>query len=159
MIKGSVVLLTYIEYPGRSDMTERVSETQAWFVTAVRARPVWVEGPTARFYRELDEMKRYNAETQKKTGKWAPSGGQFLKDRPSIDQFLTDAFWDDGKPRDVCSLTIRAGAHSGSVSLNDPEQEQSISTNGESVDDALDRLEAYLAAGNPSWRPWGKKKR
>jgi hypothetical protein len=45
------------------------------------------------------------------------------------------------------------------VSLNDADNEQSISTNGEDVNDALDRLEAYLATGNPSWRAWGKKRK
>lgn len=104
-------------------------------------------------------MKRVNQESQKQKGKWTPSKDLFVKGRPTIDAFLTDAWWDDGKPRDVCSLTIRLGSASAMVSLNDSENEQSITTNGETVEDALDRLEAYIAPGNASWRAWGKKRK
>lgn len=107
----------------------------------------------------IESMKRFNQDGQKKQGKWVPSGDKFLKDRPFVDALLTDAWWDDGKPRDVCSLTVRVGTRSASVSVNDAENEASITTQGESVEDALDRLEAYLAAGNPTWRQWGKKRR
>jgi len=110
-------------------------------------------------FERLEEMKRVQTETQKSKGKWSPSKDVFLKGRPSLDQFLTDAWWDDGKPRDVCTLTVRVGFESAMVSLNDAENEQSISTNGKDVDDAIERLEAYLATGTPSWRPWGKKRR
>jgi hypothetical protein len=111
------------------------------------------------YFERIEEMKRAQAETQKAKGKWVPSTDRFLKDRPTIDAYLTDAWWDDGKPREVCSLTIRVGNGNAMVSLNDADNEQSISTNGEDVNDALDRLEAYLATGNPSWRAWGKKRK
>lgn len=104
-------------------------------------------------------MKRAQTETQKAKGKWIPSTDRFLKDRPTVDSYLTDAWWDDGKPREVCSLTIRVGNGNAMVSLNDADNEQSITTNGEDVNDALDRLEAYLATGTPSWRSWGKKRK
>ena len=114
---------------------------------------------TREYFERLEEMKRVQTETQKGKGKWTPSKDQFLKGRPTIDAFLTDAWWDDGKPRDVCSLTVRIGFECAMVSLNDSENEQSITTNGKDVDDALDRLEAYIAPGNASWRPWGKKRK
>jgi hypothetical protein len=103
-------------------------------------------------------MERYNAQQQKAAGKWKPSKDGFFATRPKLDAYMTDAWWSDGKPRDVCSLTIRAGIDNASISLNDPENEASITTQGSGVEDALDRLEAYLATGNPTWRAWGKKK-
>lgn len=156
---GKLVMLTFIEYEGRCDYVDRFDEGRVWSFSAVRTRPTYVENPTAKFYRELDEMKRYNQESQKKAGKWAPSGDPLLANRPTLDQYLTDSWWEDGKPREVCSITLRVGKQQATVSLNDSDGEQSISTSGESIEDALDRLEAYLAGGSPTWRPWGKKKR
>jgi hypothetical protein len=154
-----MVLLTFIGYEGRCDYIDKVSQSQAWFVPAVRTKPKYVENPTAKHFREIEEMKRYNQAEQRKAGKWFASKDAFFRERPHLDAYMTDAWWEDGKPRDTCSLTVRAGATGAVLSLNDAENEQSISTNGESVTDALDRLEAYLGAGNPTWRPWGKKKR
>jgi hypothetical protein len=111
------------------------------------------------YFERLEDMKRAQAETQRSKGKWTPSTDQFLKDRPTVDSYLTDAWWDDGKPREVCSLTIRVGNGNAMVSLNDADQEQSITTNGEDVNDALDRLEAYLANGTITWRSWGKRRK
>jgi len=104
-------------------------------------------------------MKRQNQEKQKSAGKWSPTEDPFVDLIPLIDAHLTDAYWDDGKTREVCSLTIRLGKGNAMVSLNDADQEQSISTNGKTVADALEALEVYLATGSPTWRPWGKKKR
>jgi len=104
-------------------------------------------------------MKRFNQEKQKGVGKWVPTADDFVKARPMIDSLLTDGFWDDGKPRDVCTLTIRLGKGGAGISLNDPEGEQSITTNGRTIDETLDALEAYLATGIVTWRQWGKKKR
>jgi len=114
---------------------------------------------TRDFFERLEEMKRINQEKQAKAGKWVQTDDGFVKDRPQLDAYMTDGFWDDGKPRDVCSLTIRLSKAGAMVSLNDPENEQSITTNAQSVEAALEALEAYLATGNPSWRAWGKKKR
>jgi len=103
-------------------------------------------------------MKRYNEENQKKAGKFDRSKDPWFKSRPHLDAFMRDAFWEDGKPRECCRISISAGTHQCVVSLNDSDAEQSITTTSETVEDALDRLEAYLASGNPSWRSWGKKK-
>jgi len=110
-------------------------------------------------FREVVDMKRRNQESQKKAGKWSPSGDPFLDRFPNIDKELTDAFWEDGKPRDVCSLTLRAGKGTASVYINDPEQGAGINTNGTSIEDALTRLDAYLGTENPTWRPHSNKKR
>ena len=118
-----------------------------------------VTNSTYSHYEEISRMKRFNQDAQKAKGKWVPSTDVFLSKLTAVDQLLTDAWWDDGKPRDVCSLTIRVGKESASVSVNDPENEASITTNGQTVKEALERLEAYVSGPNPSWRQWGKKKR
>lgn len=114
---------------------------------------------TRAYFERLEEMKREQAQTQRSKGKWTPSPDPFLHGRPAIDQHLTDAWWDDGKPREVCSLTVRVGSGTAMVSLNDSDNEQSITTNAGDVNEALDRLEAYLTTGTPSWRSWGKKRK
>lgn len=130
-----------------------------WFPNRHLPRKSLTSHLTRDYFERLEEMKRYNQEGQKKAGKFTPSKDKFLAGRPNLDAMLNDAWWDDGKPRETCSLTIRTGTDRAMVSLNDSEAEQSISTNGEDVTDALDRLEAYLASGNPTWRSWGKRKR
>ncbi len=117
------------------------------------------ESPTQKYYRELQEMKDYTQTSQKKAGKFVPSTDSFFEGRPCLNEYMTDAWWESGKPREVCSLSLRAGNGSGMATLTDADNEQSITSNGPTIEEALDRLEAYLASGNPSWRQWGKKKR
>lgn len=157
--RQKMVWLTYIDINAEPRPEGGYPTKIGLFTSVVRVRPKYTEDLTIKYYRELDEMKRYNAAEQKKGGKWSPSKDSFLVKRPHLDAMLTDAFWDDGSQRDTCSLTVRIGTGSAMLSLNDQENEQSITTNGESVEDALDRLEAYLSVGNPTWRAWKNKKR
>jgi len=110
-------------------------------------------------YREIQAMKRRSIETQKKAGKWEPSGDPFLAKFPNIDRECTDCFWDDGSVREPCSLSIRPGKSGASVYLSDPENSAGINTAGSDVNDAMEKLEAYLATGSPTWRPWQNKKK
>jgi len=104
-------------------------------------------------------MKRREAIEQKKVGKWTPTDDPFIKGFPHIDKEMSDAFWDDGKPRDVCSLFVRIGKSGASIYLNDPENKAGINTNGKTVRECMEALEAYLATGEATWRPQGQKKR
>jgi hypothetical protein len=110
-------------------------------------------------YREYLYMKRRAQVEQKKVGKWVPTDDPFVRDFPNIDKEMSDCFWDDGKPRDPCSLFVRTGKSGASVYLNDPENKAGINTNGKTVREAMEALEAYLAAGEPTWRPQTGKKR
>jgi hypothetical protein len=104
-------------------------------------------------------MKRYQAATQKAAGKWVPCGDEFVAKAPMLNAMLTDAYWDDGKPREVCSLTIRLGAGEAKLSLNDQENEQSFTTTAHSVREAVEAMETALREGKGSWRSWGKKRK
>jgi len=157
--KPGYVLCTFLKFT-ETTLSKFDTETYlGWFPPRVPRVRGNLFSASREYFERLGDMKRAQAEMQKSKGKWTPSTDRFLKDRPTIDQHLTDAWWDDGKPREVCSLTIRMGHSAAMVSLNDSDNEQSITTNAESVEEALDRLEAYLSTGTPSWRPWGKKRR
>lgn len=157
--KPGYVLCTFLKFRETTLSLYSTESFLGWFPPHKPRVRGQLNALTRAHFEGIDEMKRYNAEKQKTHGKWVPTVDDFVKARPSLDAFMTDAFWDDGKPRDPCSLTVRIGKGSAMVSLNDGENEQSISTNGKTVDDAIDALESYLATGNPSWRPWGKKRR
>jgi len=110
-------------------------------------------------YQEVLKMKRRSIEAQKRAGKWEPSGDELMKNFPNIDKELTDCFWDDGKPRQPCTLSLRPGKAGASVYLNDPELNAGINTAGDNLLDAMAKLEAYLAGGNPNFKPHANKKR
>lgn len=99
-------------------------------------------------------MKREAADNQRKAGKWKYPGGSLIGDYPTIVEYMTDAFWDDGKPREPSSLTINIGGDQVRISLNDKPQKRSVNTTAASLEAALQALEHVLAAGSPPWRYW-----
>lgn len=106
-------------------------------------------------------MKRYMQEATKADKKWKQPVEPLLKNRPHLAQLLTDPWWEDGKPRDVCYLTVRIGLESCQISVNDPENEASATTTSTSLEEAMDLLEDCLAAGKNPFRAWnnGKKRK
>ena len=154
-----MVLLTYIDLDEPYSPGDMATCKQRWFISVREPRKTYVQSLTSKHFQEIEDMKRYNQEAQKSVGKWSPTKDDFVKGMPKLDGMLTDAWWDDGKPREVCSLTVRLGNGQAVVSINDPDAEQSITTTAETVREAMERLEAYLGQPHPSWRPWGKKKR
>jgi len=72
-------------------------------------------------------MKRYNQTSQGSSEGYRHPDDPFFKDYPEVARFMTDAWWEDGKPREVCSLTFRAGSDNAHVSLNDKENDQNTS--------------------------------
>lgn len=122
----------------------------------------WIEpGETeaARYFKEIEEMKRKQREVTK-PGKWAvPQGEPLFAGLTELLREMTDAFWDDGKPRETSTISIRLGVDSCQVSLNNKEEMHSITTNATTVQEALQGIETALNATNPPWRTWGKQKR
>jgi hypothetical protein len=104
------------------------------------------------------EMKRYMAEVTKGDKKWKPPVEPFLKDLPEVAKLLTDPWWDDGSPREVCYITVRVGLDGTQTSINDPSNEASITTNAEGLMECLQLVEEALKAGRSLWRKWGGKK-
>lgn len=111
------------------------------------------------YYEELENMKRRQTEKQTVKGKWEMPTEPFLADHPNIARECTDAFWDDGKPREVCTISIRFGHGEVHLSLNDKECSQSTSTMAKSLGEAMALLEEALADGKNVWRKWGQKRR
>lgn len=113
----------------------------------------------ADFWKGVDEMKREQAAAQKRKGKFEHPGDPFLSDLPFLAQFLCDAWWDDGKPRDVCTLTLRFGERQATISLNDVAEERSVSTTADSIGEACRLLDDALGTERAAWRSWKRQKR
>lgn len=123
---------------------------RAYFVYPRRVRK---SSYNSDFWRFL-EMKRETAETQKRNGKFVPHPDPILKGRPTINAFCYDCYWDDGKPREVCTMALTFVATGVRVSLNDKEGKRSCYTDAPTLEEALNALEVRLASGDAPWRPW-----
>lgn len=104
-------------------------------------------------------MKKINSDKQGKTKKWVTPDDNWSQTYPQISQWTGDAYWDDGTSREVCTLTIRGGSGIASVSLNDKTENQSVTSSGATVHEALAALEAVLTSGSIPWRVWAGKRR
>jgi len=121
----------------------------------------WVDeySETREYFERLEKMKREAQEVQKARGKFTPPSDPLISKRPALAAYLADAFWDDGTPREVCTLKVRWDADNVTVSLQDGEKERSMTTTSSSLDDALELMEAHIVAKGPSWRSWGNFKK
>ena len=104
-------------------------------------------------------MKREQAEKQSKAGKYVHPQVGDLVEYPTMSPYLLDCWWDDGKPRETCTLSIKFLGDTVQLSMNDKEQRRSITTTAETLPDAMEALEKCLATGRAPWRPWGKERR
>lgn len=105
-----------------------------------------------------EEMKREAEIQQAKRGKFEVPADPFWEGLPTIAAYCCDHWWDDGKPRTVCKMSIVNYGSSVNVNLNDEERRRSITTTSGTVREALELLEAHLSAGNAPWRSWGPQK-
>lgn len=80
----------------------------------------------------------------------------FGKRFPTIASYLCDPWWDDGKPREVGSLTVRMGDANVGIALTDPEAKASCYTTAATFYEALELMEGALTAGRAVWRRWKK---
>lgn len=101
-------------------------------------------------------MKRHAPPPKGKQGSWSCPDPDFGKRFPTIAAFLCDCWWDDGKPRDVGSLSVRMSDDNLTISLVDPENKASCFTTAETLTEAFTLLEAALASGRAVWRRWKK---
>lgn len=104
-------------------------------------------------------MKRPLESSKGPKGKWACPDPSWGKRFPTIAEYMCDGFWEDGKPREVASLTVRFDGNGATVSLSDHAMQRSSFTTGDGVEAALVLLEEALQSGRNIWRPWkaGKK--
>jgi len=110
------------------------------------------------FYAEYHAMIDEAGENQK-PGKWEPSKDPFIAKYPTLNRYLTDFWWEKPvvKPRTPCTMAVTFFSGSVQVSLNDKAKRRSVHTTAETVTQALEALEAYLADGGAPWRSWGNE--
>lgn len=85
-----------------------------------------------------------------------PEKGVLAK-APALWEYLTEAFWADGKKRLLSKLTIFVDEGQLKVSLADHALERSLYRSGETLEGCVASLEKTLAEGVGDWRKWPKK--
>lgn len=104
------------------------------------------------------DMKRSSCQaTPPKKGTWVCPDDSFKEKYPSLAQGLCDIWWDDGKPREPFSLTIRFTDLSVRLSLVDSGASQSVYTEADTLEGALGALDAALGGETCTWRKWKRK--
>lgn len=101
-------------------------------------------------------MKRPDSSQVPKKGTWACADPEFVKKYPSLAEGMCDPWWEDGKPRDTWTLTIRIDRESVNLCLNDKQSGQGAYTTGGTLSEALELLNGALKAGTLAWRRWKK---
>ena len=101
-------------------------------------------------------MKRPASAAAPKKGEWSCPDSSWLKEYPTLCQGLCDPWWEDGKPRECWSLTLRFEPGAVHLCVNDKGGNMGLYTTGEDVLDALALVEACLREGTASWRRWRK---
>jgi hypothetical protein len=130
-----------------------------WVKQRKRNMRRFVENPYVEFYRRISQMKDDQVSNQKKAGKWEMPSDPFLGPYPTIAQYLTDCFWDDGRSRIPCKLGVKWWGSCVDVSLNDEGKRRSCVTTADTLEEALTLLESHLADGGAPWRQWGPAKK
>jgi hypothetical protein len=67
---------------------------------------------------------------------------------------LSDLAWDDGQVREPSAITVRAEGTRFNVALNDRDAKASLYVTADTLDEALEALEAALKRPGADWRPW-----
>jgi len=83
----------------------------------------------------------------------------FMSQFPSVSAYLCDVWWDDGKPREPSSLSIKMDGTYVHIGLMDHAMSRSLYCTAPSLQDALLMLEEVLKGGQASWRAWKGPKR
>lgn len=90
-----------------------------------------------------------------KPGKSPPAPDTvFAKKYPKISEFMSDGWWEDGKPRELSSIAINFNGGVVNIGLSDHAQARTAYSTAESIEEALGLLEASLVSGRPVWRSW-----
>lgn len=91
-------------------------------------------------------------------GKWVCPDAEFGKKFPTIAQYLSDCWYDDGEAREVSSLTVKM-ADGVTLALSDPDLSQSCFTTAQTLAEAFQAMESALAGGLIKWHRWKKFKK
>jgi hypothetical protein len=113
-----------------------------------RARPVCTKLPE-----RIRWMKRPTVLKPAK-GKWACGDAKFATRFPGVAAMLCDPWWDDGTSRQCSSLSVRMDSTSVFLSISDHASSASAYTTAETLEAALELMEAAIQEGTIQWRSW-----
>jgi hypothetical protein len=99
-------------------------------------------------------MKRPTGEQEARASAGLMMDEAFVKRHPQLVAYLTDDLWEDGKERELASLTFSVSEGKWQVGLNDKAMQRSMYSAAATLGDALRALEKALADGVEAWRPW-----
>jgi len=102
-------------------------------------------------------MKRRAAPKPGAKGEVTYPDSQFQKDYPALALGMCDGSWDDGKPREVWTFSVRFKEKGCLVTVTDKNYGECLYTEGEDFLSALALVEEALSQGTASWRRFTKK--
>jgi hypothetical protein len=82
----------------------------------------------------------------------------FAMQYPLITQYLIDRRWDDGKLRELSTLTLSAPEGTIQLGLNDKDARRTLYTSAATVAEALELMERAIREAQGTWRPWHNAK-
>lgn len=109
-------------------------------------------------WEKVEAMKREAAQVIKGKGKYPGHPEPLLAGRECMQELLGDPWWDDGKPRQLCTLTIELVGDQVAIKVVDAENRRSMHTTAQTVAEAIELLDNHLKAGGAPWRSWGPQK-
>jgi hypothetical protein len=102
-------------------------------------------------------MKRPSPAAVATPGKYACPDSTWATHYPTIVEGMCDPFWDDRKPREVWTLSVRMKENGVLLTLSDRNTNSGLYTEGEDFDSAMALMEDALKQGTASWRRFPKR--
>lgn len=102
-------------------------------------------------------MKRREPPKPGKKGEVTYPDAVFAKDYPTLAYGMCDGTWDDGKPREVWTISIRMKEKGVLVTVTDKNYGECLYTEAEDLVGALAAVEECLSQGTASWRKFNRK--
>lgn len=78
---------------------------------------------------------------------------------PNLAEFIHDAAYEDGSPRELGSIAIKSQDGGVLAVANDPDNKRSLYCMGSSVSKALKALDTLMGSQTADWRAWGGPKK
>jgi len=102
-------------------------------------------------YEEMT-MKRPSQASRPVKGAFTCPDDAFLANYPELARGMSDCWWDDGKPREPCSMKITFREDTVMFARTDKDNKMVAFTTADGVTEGFMAIEAALAGGGLSWR-------
>lgn len=102
-------------------------------------------------------MKRREPPKPGKKGEVTYPDAAFAKDYPTLAGGMCDGLWEDGKPREVWTFSVRMKEKGVLITVTDKNYSENLYTEGEDLLSALAMVEEALSQGAASWRKFTRK--